>query len=233
MFYKIGHRGAAGHSPENTLNSFKKALSLNVNMIELDTHICKSGEVVVFHNRSTKKISNTHKLIKNQDYPSLKKLNIPNLKNVLDLINREVKVNIELKGKKTAQPVAKIIKKYIRNKKWQLDDFLISSFNKKELKEFSKHLPKVRLGYLVGPLHFSSFWIKRFPFIFKRHLKFAKQINAFSINIHHQLVNKKIIEMAHRENFKIFVYTLNHKREIEKFKNMGINGIFSDYPDRI
>jgi glycerophosphoryl diester phosphodiesterase len=75
--------------------------------------------------------------------------------------------------------------------------------------------------------------MKRFPFIFKKHLTFAKKINAFSINIHRRLVNRKIIEMAHSENFKVFAYTVNRKEEIEKFKDMGIDGIFSDYPDRI
>jgi len=72
MFYKIGHRGAAGYAPENTLLSFQKALSLSVSMIELDVHICKSREVVVIHNKDNRRINNKKKLIKNQNYSDLK-----------------------------------------------------------------------------------------------------------------------------------------------------------------
>ena len=51
----IGHRGASGHEPENTLESFRKALDLNVDMIELDVYNCRSGELVVFHDDSLRR----------------------------------------------------------------------------------------------------------------------------------------------------------------------------------
>ncbi|MFZ2153755.1 MAG: glycerophosphodiester phosphodiesterase [Candidatus Moraniibacteriota bacterium] len=233
MFYKIGHRGAAGHARENTLASFKKALSLDVDMIELDAHICKSGEIVVIHDEHTKKLNTKKELVRRKLYTDLKKLNIPTLENVLDLINKKTKINIELKGKDTALPVSKIIKKYIQNKKWHLDDFLISSFHKQELENIAEHFPLLKKAFLVSPLRPYSFWIKKFPFIFKQHLKFAKKINSFSINLHKNIVNQKIVEMAHRENLKVFIYTVNKEKEIRYFKNIGVDGIFSDYPERL
>lgn len=233
MFYKIGHRGAAGHARENTLSSFKKAISLDVNMIELDVHICKSGEVVVIHNKDTKKINNKKELVKNKNYCDLKKIGIPTLENVLDLVNRKTTVNIELKGKNTAYPVSQIIKNYIKNKRWKISDFLISSFDKQELEKIVKHLPRAKKAFLVSPLRPYSFWIKRFPFIFKSHLRFAKKIDSFSINLHKNLVNQKIIALAHSENLKVFVYTVNQEREIRYLKNIGVDGIFSDYPERL
>jgi glycerophosphoryl diester phosphodiesterase len=233
MFYKIGHRGAAGHAPENTLTSFKKALSLGVDMIELDVHICKSQEVVVIHNKDTKKITKKKELIKNKDYSELKKLNIPKLEDALNLINQKSKINIELKGKNTALAVAEIIKKFTLKKNWKNDNFLISSFDKKSLEEISQYLPKIKRAFLISPARPYSFWIKRFPFIFKKHLQFAKKINSFSLNIHRRLINKKILNMAHNEGFKVFVYTVNSKKEIDYLKSIGVDGIFSDYPDRL
>ena len=233
MFYKIGHRGAAGYLPENTLPSFEKAIELDVNMIELDAHVCKSGEVVVIHNKNTKKINNQKDLIRNKTYTDLKKINIPTLENVLNLINQKTQVNIELKGKNIAHPVAQIIKSYIQDKKWHADDFLVSSFNKKELKKISQYLPHVKRGFLVGPFGPYSFWIKIFSFIFKIHLRFAKKIDSFSINLHKNIVNQKIVAMAHQENLKVFVYTVNQAEEIRYFRNIGVDGIFSDYPDRL
>jgi len=233
MFYKIGHRGAAGHAPENTIKSFKKALTLGVNMIELDVHICQSGEAVVIHNKDTKRLNKKKDLIKNLDYSELKKLKIPKLENVLNIINGKAQINIELKGKNTAAPVSRIIKKYIGKNNWKKSDFLISSFNKKLLREFHACFPEIKKAPLVGPLRPYSLWLKRFPFIFKQHLKFAKEIDSYSIHLHRKLVNKKIIEMAQKEKLKIFTYTVNKEKEISNLKSLGIDGIFSDYPDRL
>ena len=58
MVSKIGHRGAMGYEPENTLLSFKKAIELNVDMIELDVHVCKTGEVVVIHDDKVDRTTN-------------------------------------------------------------------------------------------------------------------------------------------------------------------------------
>lgn len=233
MFYKIGHRGAAGYAPENTLLSFQKALELTVNMIELDVHICKSREVVVIHDKDTHRINNKKDLIKNQNYSDLKKLNILKLEDVLNLINRQVPVNIELKGDNTAEPVSEIIKNYITNNNWHINDFLISSFNKKELKKINHYLPEIKKGLLIGKKN-CFFLLKKFPnLFFKRHLRFAKKIKAFSIHIHKDLINSEIVQITHANNFKIFTYTANSLEEITQFKDLGVDGIFSDYPDRL
>jgi len=57
-FLKIGHRGARGHAPENTLSSIRKALELGVHMIEIDVHTCKTGEVIVIHDAKLERTTN-------------------------------------------------------------------------------------------------------------------------------------------------------------------------------
>lgn len=233
MFYKIGHRGAAGHAPENTLSSFKKALSLNVDMIELDVHLCRSGEVVVIHNKDTKKIDKKKGLIKNKTWAELQKINIPKLEEVLDLIKGRTRINIELKSPKTAQPVAEIINKYLNQKNWSCEKFLISSFNRRELKEIKQHLPQIKIGLLISHMGPVSFWINKLPLIFNYYLKTAERLNAFSLNIHRKLVTPKIIQVTQAQNIKAFIYTVNNPAEIRHLKEMGVDGIFSDYPDRL
>ena len=106
---KISHRGACGYEPENTLASFKKAIEINADMIELDVHVCKTGEVVVIHDEKVNRTTNGKGYVSQKNLESLKKLDagkgkkIPTLIEVLDLVNKRVKVNIELKGKKTAE----------------------------------------------------------------------------------------------------------------------------------
>ena len=125
MFLHIGHKGAAGYAPENTLASFQKALDLGVDMIELDVHKSKSGEIVVIHDDTVDKITNGKGKVGELTLKELKKLDvhfgsetkltrpmsgaeqirkekIPTLKEVLDLVNGKIKINIEIKARDTA-----------------------------------------------------------------------------------------------------------------------------------
>ena len=170
MTLKIGHRGAMGYEPENTLLSFKKALDLQVDVIELDVHLCRTKEVVVIHDNKVDRTTNGTGYVTEKTFPELRSLDagkgqkIPELQEVLDLadpvrkkalsessnrVNKKIKINIELKGRGTAKPVSEIIEKYVRGKGWSYDDFFVSSFNHYELLEFSKLKPEVKIGLVT------------------------------------------------------------------------------------
>ena len=222
---KFGHRGAGGYEPENTLASFKKAIELGVDAIELDVHSLKDGTLVVIHDKKVNRTTNGYGYISKKTIEEIKLLDagngekIPTLQEVLDLVNRKVQVNIELKGKNTAFPVSILINEYVRKKNWKYSDFMVSSFNLHELLVFKKLLPKVRIGVLI------------IGFI----LQFDKYValGAHSVNIWSKLVRKSAVEKAHKYGLKLFAYTVNNKSEIAKMKDMGVDGVFSDYPDRI
>lgn len=224
---KIGHRGACGYAPENTLQSIQKALDCNVDMIEIDLFCCQSGEVVVFHDQRLERTTNGKGYLHRKTLEELKKLDagngekIPTLKEVLDLVNRKTKINCELKGKKTLRPVIKIIEQYVREKGWKYDDFIISSYKRSKLRKIPKAThSKIPIGIIVT--HYQLGFIQ-----------FAQKINAYSIHINRKLVNQCVINEAHQNNFKIFVWTVNDPKEIKELKEMGVDGIFSDFPDRI
>ena len=97
----IGHRGAMGHVTENTLESVQKAMDLDVDGIEIDIFKCKSGELVVFHDKNLSRLTDSNGLIESLDLDSIKKIRlqkkyiIPTLTEVLDLIRGKVFLNIE------------------------------------------------------------------------------------------------------------------------------------------
>ncbi|MDZ4383036.1 MAG: glycerophosphodiester phosphodiesterase family protein [Thermodesulfovibrionia bacterium] len=225
-FLKIGHRGACGYEPENTLLSFKKAIELNVDMIELDVHVCKTGEVVVIHDDKVDRTTDGKGYVAKKTFQKIRTLDagkgqkIPILQEVLDMVDRKAKINIELKGKGTAKPVFGIIEKYVKEKRWSYDDFLISSFNRHELQKFYQLNPKVRLGILIA----------RPTTRFER---FAKKINAYSVNARIDLVNKDFINNVRKKRLKVFVWTVNDFKDIERMKLLEVDGIFSDFPDRL
>ena len=131
----IGHRGAKGHIVENTLESIEKALELGVDGIEIDIFKCKSGELVVFHDKTLNRLTDAEGLIESLDIDSIRKIKIfnrykiPTLIEVLDLIDGKVFLNIELKGSETALLTNQIIKSYLEKGNWTIEKFIISSFN--------------------------------------------------------------------------------------------------------
>jgi len=221
----FAHRGASGYQSENTLASFKKALEIGVDGIEFDVHLSKDGHVVVIHDSSIFRTTKRLGFIKNKSLADLKKLDagkgeqIPTLQEVLDLVNKKAKAQIELKGKGTALPVAKIINEYVQKKKWKYNDFLVSSFNHKELREFKKLLPQIRTGALIIGIKI------QFD-------KYKNELNAYSINMWCPFVRKSVVDEAHRRGLKIFAYTVNSKKEIKRMREIGVDCIFTNYPDR-
>ncbi len=220
----IGHRGAAGHEPENTIQSFNKAIELGAKMIEFDVQLCKSGEVVVIHDFTLERTTNGTGLVIETLLTELKKLDagkgqeIPTLEEVMDTIDKKAIVNIELKGKSIARPAAKIISNFIENNNWQTDDFLISSFNHQELFAFKKLMPEIRIGVLYEdiPNNFNET---------------ASALNAYSINADFNSLNKKIVAWIHSVGYKVYAYTVNTKEDRLKMKQMDVDGIFTDFPD--
>ena len=145
---------------------------------------------------------------------------IPTLQEVLDLVNREVKLNIELKGIGTAKPVLQLLNEYIIESGWTYDDFLISSFSQNELLELRKLNQRFNIGVLG--IDFSTELIE-----------FAERINAYSLNIYMNSITKELVDDTHRKNMKVFAWTVNDNEDIKRIKSMGVDGIISNYPDRL
>ncbi len=224
-FIKIGHRGAAGHEPENTLASFQKAIELGVDMIEFDVHCCKSGEIVVIHDDALERTTNGIGCVKSKTLAELKMLDagkrqcIPTAGEVLALVGQKVAVNIELKGAATALPVAELIYKHVR-KGWSRDQFLVSSFDYKELRRFRIFDRFSRAGLLFEEPQGDIFGL-------------ADGLGCYSINPPVELTTARLVNEAHVRGLKVFVWTANSPAEIQKLKTMKVDGIFSDFPDRL
>ena len=95
---KIGHRGAKGYEPENTLIAFQKAIDFKVDGIELDVHLSSDGEIIVIHDETIDRTSDGKGFVNQFTAFELKKYGIPKLVEVLDLTNQKCFINIELKG---------------------------------------------------------------------------------------------------------------------------------------
>ena len=217
---KIGHRGASGHNAENTIASFQKAIDLGCNGIELDVHRCKTDEIVVIHDNSINRTTNATGLVQQLTLHELRQHNIPTLIEVLDLVNNKLLVNIEIKNRDCTTQVAEIINHYVHNKNWKYSNLLVSSFDWPCLMQIAHYNNQILTAVLTA---------KNFNEAFD----FAKTIKAHAINAQYKLLNQENVTLAHQNNFKIFAWTVNDLSDIEKIKVLKIDGIISDFVDRL
>ena len=145
---------------------------------------------------------------------------IPTLIEVFDLVNKRCFINIELKGKGTSKPVINLIEHYIEEKNWNYGHFIISSFNWSALQDVRKWNAKIPIGVLTHTdLDLA--------------IAFAKFIKAETIHPYFHLLTKENTIKMQNEGFKVFAWTVNETEDIQKIKSFHVNGIISDFPDRI
>ena len=222
----IGHRGAMGYIAENTIPSIEKAIELGADGIEIDVFKCASGELVVFHDLMLDKLTDLSGNIEETSLETIKKAKvlgsyeIPTLNEVMDLIDGSLILNIELKGSGTAGPTNELLKDYFKKSSWDPSKIIISSFKWEELNIFFNLNEEVPIAILTDddPL-------KAIPF--------AKIIKAYAINPKYSLLTKKNSKIIKSEGIKLFPWTVNNPSDINFLISLGVDGIITDFPDRV
>lgn len=220
----IGHRGARGHAPENTLLGLDTGIRLGAPWLEFDVQLA-DGELWLMHDLTVDRTTNGRGLLGAMREAEIRKLdagqgqNVPTLRDALDLVENRAALNIELKTwNGCAQAVAAVLREYLVEG-WPAERFCVSSFHHPELWDFHEALPEVPIGALVCgvPLDWAAC---------------ASELGAAVLSISNEFVDDKIVRDAHLRDLKLHVYTVNDPEEMQRLKAMGVDGIFTDYPDR-
>jgi glycerophosphoryl diester phosphodiesterase len=225
---KIGHRGAKGYVAENTFNSIKKAIQLNADGIEIDVFKCLSGQLVLSHDEDLKRMTGKSGAIENltlkeiDDYLINNEYKISTLNEILEQIKDPLLINVELKGSDTATTTSEIINDFLVKGAWNIEHFIVSSFNWAELEKFRFVDQDIAVGILVSQSMSIS-----------EAIEFGKKINAHAIHPNYNLLDKTTVKKIKNNGFKIFTWTVNDKNDIDLMKELNVDGIISDYPDRI
>ena len=216
----IGHRGAKGHVAENTLASFEKALAFNVDAIELDVHLSSNNEIMVIHDKTIYRTTTKNGFVKDFTSLELKELLIPTLEDVFHLINHRCIINIEIKDANATKKVIQLIEKFINEHDWKYNQFHISSFDWLVLEEVAETNSEIAIGVLTEDSIETA-------------LAFAKKINAHSINPYFKILNQEKANLIRANGFKIYTWTVNSAEDIIFVKSLQVDGIISDFTDRI
>lgn len=220
----IGHRGAAGLAPENSLAAVAAGIEAGADIIEIDVRETKDKQLIVWHDarlvRSYHTRVNISRLTYHEVRQSSKNQPIELLETILDQFFGKVLINIEVKSRGSGVPVLNLLQeKYIkRPADW--DKVLISSFMGYELVRMRRVAKKANLALL----HNEN------PFIFVAYHRF---INLTAVGFHRLYLNRLAIEIAKKAGLFIYVYTVDRPGALKHIASQGIDGIVTNYPDKI
>jgi glycerophosphoryl diester phosphodiesterase len=242
-FIIVGHRGAAGHAPENTMASFRKAIELGADVIELDVHRSKDGHLIVMHDATVDRTTNGSGAVSDMTYDEIRALDaggwfgegfkgelVPSLAEVIVGINGEVKVLIEIKwptdglydglGKQVAEEVHKY-----GAEEW----CIIQSFDSKYLEDAHASGYDIPLQKLL--VSQTSLFFMPFHKDNKFRLGRASTAHIESMNYYHKMINASLVKRHHDDGLTVIPYTVNTTDEMVKVLGMGVDGVITNYPD--
>jgi glycerophosphoryl diester phosphodiesterase len=214
----FGHRGAPGYprKAENTIGSFTKALQAGATGLEFDVRRCGDGQIIVIHDDTIDRTTNGRGRVAQLTYEELRRFDagsgepIPLLSTVLDQFGGKCLLNIELKDSGIAADVKKLV-----SAKHLEQDVIVSSFDWPELQPLVPDIPVALLASKVPGL-----------------LAGAVEMGATAIHPRHDVVTRPLIDDAREINLRVHVWTVNDPSEFTRFRDLGVDGIFTDFPER-
>ena len=237
----IAHRGGAKLAPENTLASFKNAIAIGVDMIEIDVHFSKDSEIIVIHDESLDRTTNGTGEIKDLTLDEIKKYDagswfsedyknekVPTLTEVLQSINGQCKLLIEIKDGDERYPglekkIVETVKEH-NAEAW----VVVQSFNKNSILRIKEMYPDLIIYYLLGKGGFNDFYTE-----VSDQISIGKSIEKKFDGVapNYKVLDKNKVDLLHKAGFGIFTYTVNDKADMQKVIEFGVDGIITDSPD--
>ena len=213
----MGHRGAAALEPENTLLSIQRAMEIGVDAVEIDVRLSKDKEIVVIHDSTVDRTTDSTGPVSSFNIDELKKLDagkgqfIPTLQEVIDVIGKKIKLVIELKEEGTVESVFKLIK---RN---NIEDTIyVISFWHRLVKTIKEMDSQIKTGVLLVGCPVSTC--------------IATQASADALVMNYSFIDKAFVQTAHRENLKVFIWNIDKKNLLKPYVDMGVDGIGTNDP---
>lgn len=247
-FLVIAHRGGPSLGPENTLYTFRNAVKLGVDVLEMDVRSTKDGQLVLLHDDTVARTTNATGPVLNYTLVELKQLDaahrwspdkgqtfplrdkgvkIPTLLEVFKAFP-QTKMNLEIKESRssTIRSICRSIRDHEMTNK-----VVVASFDTEALKEFRRLCPQVATS--AGASEARMFFGLQ-----KAYLEAAYSPDAQVLQVPETLgdlriVNKRFIDAAHARNMRVQVWLINDVTSMQRLLELGVDGIMTDYPQRL
>ena len=247
-FLVMAHRGARSLGPENTIYAFKRAVELGTDVLEMDLQTTSDGTLVILHDREVDRTTNGKGAVDSFTLSDLKKLDagfrwspdnsksfplrnkgvpIPTLTEVFKAFP-DTRMNIEIKSSQvnTIQDLCRTIRDNGMSEK-----VMVACFDAGKLGEFRSICPEVATS--AGASEAAMFYWLQWA-----HLESAYSPSAQALQIpeaygDYRIATRRFIEGAHARNMRVHVWTVNDVESMQRLIDLGVDGIMTDYPERL
>lgn len=219
-FFIVAHRGASGYEPENTLRAVRRALEIGVDAVEVDVHVSRDGHLLVIHDDTVDRTTDGHGRVKDMSLEELRRLDagrgerIPLLEEVLEAVKGRAVLFIELKERDAALPALGIVEKL-----GMLDGVLFISF----IPEALLDVKRARDDAHIGLIYFRP----------ANGIAEARRIGCEAVLPYYRFATEKSVAFAHRLGLITIAWTVDDFETARTLKERGVDGIASNYPDRL
>lgn len=219
MIQIIGHRGARGIEPENTIRSYRKAIELNVDYIECDVHKTKDGQIVLMHDHTVDRTTNGKGLVNDFSFDEIRKLDagkgekIPTLQELLDLARGKVKLHVELKDETATEDVVRMVEK--NN---MVEKVFLTCGNTNTLKKVRELNPSISLEHIFGQPPENA-------------IELALSVKAKRVSCHISHLTKEFVQKAHQNGIQVIAWPPNTIEDAKKAVECNVDLICTDRPD--
>ncbi|MDY3052650.1 MAG: glycerophosphodiester phosphodiesterase [Ndongobacter sp.] len=225
------HRGYSAKYPENTLLAFQKAVEAGCDGIELDVHFSRDHKLVIIHDDSLSRTIDAVGFVRHHTLRDLQNYTVKGAyegepQKMLTLAEylewaKELPIvtNIELKNDRFHYPgmeeaVVRMVQEYGVE-----DKVFLSSFRSESIELIKNRWPKIRCGWLVDEIKDDT-------------MERLQEIHADYLHPSLRLVTPQLVQCCHEAGYRLHVYTVNSDDDIEYMKELGVDGIFTNYMER-
>lgn len=223
----LGHRGAAGLAPENTIEAFRLAVSLGLRGVEFDVRLTGDSRPVVIHDATIDRTTGASGVLRDLTYDELRDrvvddaLRVPDLMEVIEILSEVDLINVELKEPDAAGVAVETLSSAMSAGLIRSEQILFTSFERDAVKTVRQRTDAFQVGLLTRGIPGDDFW------------DLANSLKVASVNIDLASVDRDFVQRGHRNGMRVMVYTVNSEHEFKRMKSLKVDAIFTDYPDRL
>ena len=219
MVYVVGHRGAAGVMPENTVKGFRYAVELGCDYVECDVHLTRDDRLVVMHDENVDRTTNGSGALRNLYFEDVRHLDagdgerVPTLDEVLDVTQDNVQLLCELKGEgvEDAAVEAVLVRK-------MAGEVVFTSFFPDRIRKVKMRNGKLRIGAI-----FSNPTDEDIPR--------AVDWGVEAVGVHYKNLRMRTVEQALSSGIQIRAWNPDTLREQKAMIGLGVSGVSTNRPD--
>lgn len=234
----IAHRGASGkgHSPENTIAAFREAINIGADCVECDVHCTKDGQVVVMHDSTLNRTTNKKGTIAEMTLEEVKQADagswfsslftgerVPTLGELLELTKGKVINVIEIKPNNITKRVIEEVEKANA-----VNEVILQSFYPEAVKAAFEINPKIPRALLLS----GQLQVMRISSIMDLIYQ-TTQVGASTLNLPYKIITQNLIKESHKRGMNVWAWTVDDESDMKSLINIGIDGITSNYPERL